>query len=170
MLASPISRGYSARNERSDSMKWVTREHGNIDRVACPWLIKRFIDQQAEFIFVPRGEVLDKAKELGAKSYDAKGADFSHEQTAEGEVCTFVTLMMHHDLWGKDPALDRVAKIVSTADVNPERSAYHEPEEAGLSAIAYGFALLSEDDHRKIAWETPMYDALYEWAKKKTAS
>ena len=151
-------------------MKWVTREHGNIDRVACPWLIKRFIDKKAQFIFVGGDEVLDVAKKLGAKSYDSKGADFSHEQTPEGEVCTFVTLMMHHDLWGKDPALDLVAKIVSTADVNPEHSAYHEPEEAGLSAIAYGFAVLSEDDHRKIAWETPMYDALYEWAKKKTAS
>ena len=151
-------------------MKWVTREHGNIDRVACPWLIKRFIDQQAQFIFVPQDDVLDVAKKLGAKSYDAKGADFYHDQTPEGEVCTFITLMQHQELWGKDPALDLVAKIVSTADVNPERSAYHEPEADGLSAIAHGFALLSEDDHRKIGWETPMYDALYEWAKKKTAS
>jgi len=151
-------------------MKWVTREHGNIDRVACPWLIKRFIDQQAQFIFVSKDDVLEVAKKLEAKSYDARGADFYHEQTLEGEVCTFVTLMQHHDLWGKDPALDLVAKIVSTADVNPERSAYHEPEADGLSAIAHGFALLSEDDHRKIAWETPMYDALYEWAKKKGTS
>lgn len=151
-------------------MQWVTREHGNIDRVACPWLIKRFIDKEAQFIFVGRDEVLDVAKKLGAKSFDAKGADFSHEQTSEGEVCTFVTLMQHHDLWGVDPALDLVAKIVSTADVNPERSAYREPEAAGLSAMAHGFALLSDDDHRKIAWETPMYDALYEWAKHKTTS
>ncbi len=151
-------------------MKWVTREHGDIDRVACPWLIKRFIDPEAQLIFVPRDEVLDVAAKLGAKSYDAKGADFSHEQTPDGEVCTFVTLMQRHDLWGKDPALDLVAKIVSTADVNPERSAYHEPAAAGLSAIAHGFALLSADDHQKIAWETPMYNALYEWAKKKTAS
>jgi len=151
-------------------MKWVTREGGNIDRVACPWLIKRFIDDKAQFIFVGRDEVLEVAEKLGAKSFDAKGADFSHEQTPEGEVCTFVTLMKQHDLWGKDQALDLVARIVSTADVNPERSAYHEPEAAGLSAIAHGFALLSEDDHRKIGWETPMYDALYEWAKKKTSS
>lgn len=151
-------------------MKWVTREHGNIDRVACPWLIKRFIDPQAQFIFVARDEVLEVAEKLGAKSFDAKGADFSHEQTPEGEVCTFVTLMMQHNLWGRDPALDLVAKIVSTADVDPERSAYHEAEAAGLSAIAHGFALLSEDDHQKIAWEAPMYDALYEWAKRKTTS
>ncbi len=110
------------------------------------------------------------AKKLEAKSFDAKGADFPHEQTPEGEVCTFVILMMQHNLWGKDPALDLVAKIVSTADVNPERSAFHEPEAAGLSAIAHGFTLISEDDHQKIAWEIPMYDALYEWAKRKTAS
>ena len=73
-------------------MKWVTREGGNIDRVACPWLIKRFIDEKAQFIFVPRDEVLEVAEKLGAKSFDAKGADFSHEQTPEGEVCTFCLL------------------------------------------------------------------------------
>ncbi len=151
-------------------MRWVTREHAKIDRIACPWFIKRFIDPQAQFIFVPRDEVLEVAERLGAKSFDAEGADFSHEQTPDGEVCTFVTLMRRHGLWGKDPALDLVAKIVSTADVKPERSAYHELEAAGLGAIARGFALLSEDDHQKIAWETPMYDALYEWARKKSSS
>ncbi len=149
-------------------MKWVTREHGNIDRVACPWLIKRFIDPQAQFVFVARDEVLDVAGKLGAKSFDATGADFSHEQTPLGEVCTFVTLMQRHALWGKDPALDLVAQIVSAADVDPERSAYRKPEAAGLSAIAHGFALLCADDHQKIAWETPVYDALYEWARRKT--
>ena len=113
-------------------MRWVTREHAKIDRIACPWFIKRFIDPQAQFIFVPRDEVLQVAERLGAKSFDAEGADFSHEQTPDGEVCTFVSLMRRHGLWGKDPALDLVAKIVSTADVKPERSAYHEPEAAGL--------------------------------------
>jgi len=146
-------------------MKWVTREHGNVDRVACPWLIKRFIDPEAEFIFVSPEHVLDKAKELGAKSFDAKGADFSHERLSEGEVCSFITLMVNHKLWGKEPALDLVGKIVCTADVDPERSAYHEPEGAGLRAIAHGFALLTKDDHQKLAWEFPLYDALYEWAK-----
>ncbi len=151
-------------------MKWVTREHGNVDRVACPWLIKRFIDPEAEFIFVPREEVLAKAQELGAKSFDALGADFSHKQTPEGEVCTFITLLMEHGLWGKDPALDLVGRIVCTADVRPERSAYHEPEGAGLGAIAHGFALLTQDDHQKLEWEFPMYDALYAWAKRRVAS
>ena len=149
-------------------MRWVTREGGNIDRVACPWLIRRFIDPEAEFIFVPRGQVLEKAEELGAKSFDAKGADFSHEQLPEGEVCTFITLMRKHALWGQDPALDQVGKIVSTADARSERSAYHEPEGVGLSAIAHGFALLTQDDHQKLKWEFPLYDALYEWAKRKT--
>jgi len=103
---------------------------------------------------------LEVAEKLGAKSFDAKGADYFHREIPEGEVCTFITLMMEHGLWGKDPALDLVAKIVSTADVHPDRSAYHEPEAEGLSAIAHGFALLTEDDHKKIGWETPMYDAL----------
>ncbi|OHB72143.1 MAG: hypothetical protein A2W23_05400 [Planctomycetes bacterium RBG_16_43_13] len=148
-------------------MKWITREHGNVDRVACPWFIKKFIDPAAEFIFVPRDEVLTKAKELNAKSYDAKGADFSHGETPEGEVCTFITLMKKHNLWGKDPALDLIAKIVSTADVDDERSAYHEPEGIGLNAIAHGFATMTKDDHQKLDWEFPLYDALYEWAKEK---
>ena len=146
-------------------MKWITREHGNIDRVACPWLIKRFIDPQAQFIFVARDEVLEVARELGATSFDAKGADFSREELSEGETCTFVTLLMRHDLWRKDPALALVGKIVCAANGHPERSPYHEHEGDGLSAIAHGFALLTQDDHRKIARETPMYDALYEWAK-----
>lgn len=146
-------------------MKWVTREHGNIDRVAGPWLIKRFIDPQAQFIFVPRDEVLEVADKLGAKSFDVPGADFSREQRPEGEVCTFVTLLMRYDLWRRDQALSLVGKIVCAANGHPERSPYHESEGAGLSAIAHGFALLTQDDHRKIAWETPMYDALYEWAK-----
>ncbi len=146
-------------------MKWVTREHGNIDRIAGPWLIKRFIDPQAQFIFVPREQVLETAKALGATSFDTEGADFSREQLPEGETCTFVTLLMRHGLWEKDPALAVVGKIVCAANGHPERSPYHEAEGEGLSAIAHGFALLTQDDHRKIAWETPIYDALYEWAK-----
>jgi hypothetical protein len=150
-------------------VNWVTREHGNIDRVAGPWLIKRFIDPQAQFIFVPREEVLKTAEALDAISFDTDGADFAREQLPEGEICTFVTLLMRHDLWEKDPALALVGKIVCAANGHPERSPFHEPEGDGLSAIAHGFALMTEDDHQKIAWETPMYDALYEWAKKKTS-
>ena len=151
-------------------MKWVTREHGNIDRVAGPWLIKRFIDPRAQFIFVPREQVLKTARALDAISFDTEGADFAHEQLPEGETCTFVTLLRSHGLWEKDPALALVGKIVCAANGHPERSPFHEPEGDGLSAIAHGFALMTQDDHQKIAWETPMYDALYEWARAKVKS
>ena len=151
-------------------MKWVTREHGNIDRVAGPWLIKRFIDPQAQFIFVGRDEVLEVAKKLGAKSFDAKGADFAREQLPEGQICTFVTLLRRHGLWEKNPALALVGKIVCAANGHPDRSPFRESEGDGLSAIAHGFALLTQDDHQKVIWETPLYDALYEWAKAKVKS
>ena len=168
MLVSIVIRGYSEGNERNDNMKWVTREHGNIDRVAGPWLIKRFIDPQAQFIFVPREEVLDVANKLGAVSFDIDGADFSREKLPEGgEACTFVTLLMRHGLWEKDSALALVGRVVCAANGHPERSPFHEVEGEGLSAIAHGFALMTQDDHEKIAWETPMYDALYEWARAK---
>ena len=147
-------------------MLWVTRSGGNVDRVACPWLIKRFIDKEAQFLFVPAPEVLETAKRLGAKSYDAKGADFTHQMTDEGELCTFVTLMRAFDLWGKDAALDEVGKIVNVADTSPEKSAFKPPEGAGLRAIAHGFAHLTADDHQKLQWEFPMYDALYAYCKR----
>lgn len=148
-------------------MLWVTRAGGNVDRVACPWLIKRFIDREAQFLFVPADKVLETARTLGAKSYDAKGSDYTHENLAEGEVRSFVTLMRAFDLWGKDPALDEVAKVVNHADVSPETSAYKVPEGEGLKAIARGFAFLTSDDHQKLAWEFPLYDALYAYLQKK---
>ncbi|MBI2901102.1 MAG: chromate resistance protein [Planctomycetes bacterium] len=148
-------------------MIWVTRAGGNVDRVACPWLIKRFIDKEAQFLFVPAEKVLETAGTLGAKSYDAKGSDYTHQKLPEGEVCSFVTLMRAFHLWGKDPALDEVAKIVNHADVSPETSAYKMPEGDGLEAIARGCALLTDDDHQKLAWEFPLYDALYAYCQKK---
>ncbi len=150
-------------------MIWVTRAGGNVDRVACPWLIKRFIDKDAQFVYVPADRVLETAKLLGAKSYDAKGADYTHEKAPEGELCSFVTIMKAHGLWGKDPALDEVGKIVNHADTSPETSAWKMPEGDGLDAIAHGFALVTSDDHRKLEWEFPMYDALYAYCRKKTA-
>ncbi len=149
-------------------MIWVTRARANVDRIACPWLIKRFIDKEAQLVYVPAEQVLETAKKLGAKSYDAKGADFTHQTIAEGEICSFTSLMRAHNLWGQDPALDYLAKIVNTADVKSETTAYNVPEGAGLQAIAHGFALLTKDDHQKLSWEFPLYDALYEWCKSKT--
>ena len=147
-------------------MLWVTRAGGNVDRVACPWLIKRFIDREAQFLFVPADKVLETARLLGAKSYDAKGADYTHQKISEGEICSFVTLMRTFGLWGRDPALDIVAKIVNNADVDAESSAYRMAEAKGVLAIAEGFAMVTSDDHQKLAWEFPLYDALYAWCRK----
>ena len=142
-------------------MIWVTRAGAKVDRVACPWLIKRFVDQAAEFLFVPAGEVLETARMKGARSYDGAGAEFGHEQGPEGETCTFVTLMRADGLWGSDPALDAVARIVNHADTKPGRSAFEAAEGEGLRTIAKGFALTTADDHVKMERQFPIYDALY---------
>jgi hypothetical protein len=140
-------------------MKWVTRENANVDRIACPWLIRRFIDPDAEFLFVPRDQVLTVAETEGAHSYDAPGARYTHR---DGK-CSFDVLVEDFDLGG-DPALVRLAQIVHAADVSEERES--SPEGPGLYAIAHGFALLhGTADHKKIDLETPMYDALYAWCE-----
>ena len=143
-------------------MKWVTRENANVDRIACPWLIRRFIDPEAEFLFVERDQVLEVAARHGAHSYDAAGAEYTHR---DGK-CSFDVLVEEFDLSG-DPGLVRLARIVHAADVAEDIDSA--PEGHGLSAIAHGFALVhGTDDHRKIELETPMYDALYAWCQSKT--
>jgi hypothetical protein len=140
-------------------MKWVTRENANVDRIACPWLIKRFIDSDAEFLFVPRDEVLEVAARGSAHSYDAPGAEYTHR---EG-TCSFDVLVEEYGLEG-DAALVRLAQIVHAADVSEDIDS--SPEGRGLSAIAHGFALLhGTEDHVKIELETPMYDALFAWCQ-----
>jgi hypothetical protein len=140
-------------------MKWVTRENANVDRIACPWLIKRFIDHDAEFLFVGRDEVLSTAEREGGHSYDAPGARYTHRDG----MCSFDVLVEEFGL-GEDPALVRLAGIVHAADVSEDR--HRSPEGPGLYAIANGFALVhGTDDHRKIELETPMYDALYAWCQ-----
>jgi hypothetical protein len=130
-------------------MKWVTRENANVDRIACPWLIKRFIDADAEFLFVPRDQVLDAAATHDARSYDAPGAQYTHR---DGK-CSFDVLVEDFDLAG-DAALARLAEIVHAADISQDRAS--SPEGPGLYAIAHGFALLhGTADHRKIELETP---------------
>ncbi len=144
-------------------MKWVTRENANVDRIACPWLIKRFIDPDAEFLFVPRDEVLGVAEREGAHSFDAPGAGYTHR---DGK-CSFDVLVDEFALTG-DPALVRLARIVHAADVSEDIDS--SPEGRGLSAIAHGFALLhGTEDHRKIELETPMYDALFAWCGQQTS-
>ena len=145
-------------------MKWVTRENANVDRIACPWLIRRFIDADAEFLFVRRDEVLQVAEREGANSYDAPGARYTHR---DGK-CSFDVLVEDFDLAG-DAALVRLAEIVHAADVSEDRQT--SPEGPGLYAIAHGFALLhGTADHKKIELETPVYDALYAWCHEKVSS
>jgi hypothetical protein len=145
-------------------MKWITRENANVDRIACPWLIRRFIDRDAEFMFVTRDEVLAVAEREGGRSYDAEGAEFTHR---DGK-CSFDVLLEEFKLTD-NPALVRLAKIVHAADVSEDRNT--SPEGPGLYAIAHGFALLhGTEDQRKIQLEAPMYDALYAWCQDATGS
>jgi hypothetical protein len=138
-------------------MKWVTRAGAKVDRVACPWLIKKFIDREAEFLFVPAEQVLEAARREGGKSFDAPGADYTHRDA----LCSFEVLLDSYRL--PDPALRRLGRIVHGADIPADVSII--PEAAGLQAIAHGFAEICPDDHRKLELEFPMYDALYAWCK-----
>ncbi len=139
-------------------MKWVTRKNANVDRIACPWLIRRFVDPNAEFLFVPAEEVLAAANREGAVPYDVPGVELGHN---DGR-CSFESIMLKYRLM--DPALKRLAKIVHGADVAADIGIV--PEAAGLKAIAHGFALVhGENDHEKIRLETPVYDALYAWCQ-----
>jgi hypothetical protein len=144
-------------------MKWVTRKNANVDRVACPWLIKRFVDPDAEFLHVAADQVMAVAESAGATPYDVKDVELGH---VDGR-CSFESILLKYDL--QDPALNCLARIVHGADVSADRDTC--PEAAGLYAIAQGFALLhGGDDHEKIRLESPMYDALYAWCQKQAAS
>jgi hypothetical protein len=143
-------------------MKWVTREHPRTDRVACPWLIRKFIDPDAEIVYVPRDEVLSYAEREGATSFDAPGAAYTHR----GGRCTFEVLV--EDFSVTDPAVALMAKVIHGADVSEDVGTT--PESAGLLAIADGFALLDVDDRRQLELELPVYDALYAWAKERVGS
>ncbi len=143
-------------------MKWVTREHPKTDRVACPWLIRNFIDPGAEIVYVPRDEVLVYAEREGATSFDAPGAKYTHR----GRKCSFEILIDEFQI--TDPAVALMARVIHGADVSEDVG--ETPESAGLLAIADGFALLPLDDQRQLALELPVYDALYAWAKSKVAS
>ena len=140
-------------------MKWVTRENAKVDRIACPWLIRRFVDPDAEFLFVPTGEVLEVAGREGAIPFDVKGVELGH---VDGR-CSFESIMLKYDLSG-DPALVALAKIVHAADVSADLDTV--PEGRGLKAIAHGFShLFGRDDQKKIELESPMNDALYAWCQ-----
>ena len=138
-------------------MKWVTRERPNIDRIACPWLVRRFVEPDAEFLYVPTERVFEVAKETGATPYDIPGADpFSHV----GELCSFDAFIEHYGL--DDPALRRLAVIVRGAD-----TARHDlaPEASGLHAISMGLSANISDDHAMLEQGMVIYDALYAWCR-----
>jgi hypothetical protein len=143
-------------------MKWVTRQNASVDRIACPWLIKRFIDPEAEFLYVAAAEVKAVAEREAAIPYDAAGVELGH---VDGR-CSFESILLKYGL--QDPALHRLANIVHGADVSEDIGLT--PEAAGLKAIAHGFAMVhGTNDHRKIELETPLYDALYAWCQHEAA-
>jgi hypothetical protein len=140
-------------------MKWVTRERVKVDRVACPWLIRKFIDSQAEFLFVPPENVMAVAEREGAVPFDVQGVEFGHH----GKECSFDALVKKYQL-DRDPALVLLAKIVNGADT--DNSLWNQPESAGLNAIAEGFRHLGhKDDHAILAAESVVYDALYAYCQ-----
>jgi rhodanese-related sulfurtransferase len=144
------------RKDGGGSDKWVTREHPKIDRIACPWLISRFIDPLAEFIYVPANDVPSVAQEIGGTPYDIKGVQFGHV----GNRCSFDAIVQSYDI--HDPALDRLATIVRGADTSRLDLT---PQCEGLLAISYGLSSNFPDDHEMLRHGMVVYDALYTWCR-----
>ena len=138
-------------------MKWITRSHVHVDRVACPWLITRFIDNEAEFLFVPASQIEKVAKEQDAIPFDATGVELGHH---EGR-CSFESIILKYGL--KEPGLLRLAKIVHAADVAEDIDT--DPVARGLEAIASGYSLRFPEDTENLAHQFEVYDALYAWCR-----
>ena len=138
------------------STRWVTRERPKIDRIACPWLVARFVDPEAEFLYVPTPDVRRIAQEKQAVPYDVPDVEFTHQ----GEMCSFDAFLAYFRL--KDPALDELAVIVRGADTGRLDLA---PQAAGLAAVSVGLSRLYSDDHEMLKHGMVMYDALYRWCK-----
>lgn len=140
-------------------MKWITRERVKVDRVACPWLLRNFVDREAEFLFVPAEHVAATARREGATSFDCPGDELGHH----GKECSFDAILRKYALTD-NPALVLMARIVNGADT--DNSLWQQPESAGLNALAEGFRHLGlPDDHALLAAEFPMYDALYSYCQ-----
>jgi hypothetical protein len=139
-------------------VKWVTREFVHVDRTACPWLIKRFVDPKAEFIFVPVEKIPDIVKKEKAIPFDAPGVELGHH----GDKCSFDAVVEKYKI--KDPAVLKLAKIVRAADTDKMETA---PEAAGLEAVMTGLGIVSKGDHETISKASPVYDALYNNCKLK---
>jgi len=142
---------------KEKTMKWITRSHVHVDRVACPWLITRFIDSDAEFLFVPKNQIEKVAKETCAIPFDAPGVELGHH---DGR-CSFESIILKYDL--KDPGLLRLAKIVHSADVSEDIDS--DPIARGLEAIASGYSLRFPDDLENLEGQFEVYDALYAWCR-----
>jgi hypothetical protein len=142
-------------------MKWVTRSHVHVDRVACPWLIKRFVDSDAEFIFVPKSQINKVAEETGAIPFDAPGVELGHK---DGK-CSFESIIEHYEL--TDRALLRLAKIVHAADVSADWDT--DDIAPGLEAIAVGYSLRFPNDGENLSRQFDVYDALYAWCRLQVA-
>ncbi|MGP8158402.1 MAG: chromate resistance protein ChrB domain-containing protein [Thermoplasmata archaeon] len=140
-------------------MKWVTREKARVDRIACPWLIRKFIDARAEFLYVPKEKVREVAEREGAIPFDAPGAELHHYEEGGKEYVSFDAIIRKYRL--TDPALLELAKIVRVADGGSGR----EPEAAGLEAAATGFRMLARDDLENQRLQFPLYDALYAYCR-----
>lgn len=138
-------------------MKWITRSHVHVDRVACPWLIKRFVDSDAEFLFAPVSEIERWAMNTGAIPFDVPDAELGHH----GGRCTFEAMLQKYNL--DDPALARMAKIIHAADIAADIDA--DPLGRGLEAIATGFSLIIPDDKENLSQQFKLYDALYAWCR-----
>ena len=139
-------------------MKWVTREKAKVDRIACPWLIKKFVDSKAEFLFVPANKVLEVAKEKSAIPFDIPNIELGHHD----DKCSFDAIIEKYDL--KDPVLLELAKIVRAADTDRKELA---TESIGLEAIAEGFRQITKDDFDNMSKQFYVYDALYAYCERK---
>ena len=137
-------------------MKWITRSHVHVDRVACPWLITRFIDSDAKFLFVPKSKVMEIAEKTGAIPFDTPGAELHHRDA----LCTFDVIIKDYGLTNK--ALLRMAKVINAADTNHLDA---DPLAAGFEAIAVGYGLRYPDDLENIENQFEVYDALYAWCR-----
>lgn len=141
-------------------MKWITRSHVHVDRVACPWLISRFIDSDAEFLFAPKSKVLEFAQREGAIPFDTPGAELHHR----GELCTFDVIIQAYEL--TDRALHRMAGVINAADTDRLEA---DPLAAGFEAIAVGYSLRFPDDLENLEHQFEVYDALYAWCRLEVA-
>ncbi len=142
-------------------MKWVTREKAKVDRIACPWLITRFMDSKAEFLYAPRDKVQEIAEKEEAIPFDTPGAELTHYMEGGEERVSFDAIIRKYRL--KDPALLDLAEIVRTADAG--EVPHPRPEGAGLEAAALGFRQIAKDDHDNIRLQFPLYDALFAYCR-----